>query len=57
MLAMSKTIEDNTKNMKESMVDVAKSITENEERLNMAIDDKIAGLRDALKRDLTSNIN
>jgi hypothetical protein len=31
MLAMSKTIEDNAKNMKKSMADVIKSITENEE--------------------------
>jgi hypothetical protein len=57
MLAMSKTIEDNVKNMKESMADVIKSITENEEWLNMAIYDKIIGLRDELKRDLTANIN
>jgi hypothetical protein len=57
MLAMSKTIEDNAKNLKDSMADVTKSITENEERLNMAMDEKIAGLRDELKRDLTTNIN
>jgi polyhydroxyalkanoate synthesis regulator phasin len=57
MLAMSKIIEDNAKNLKESMADVIKSITENEERLNMAIYDKIVGLRDELKRDLTANIN
>jgi hypothetical protein len=54
---MSKIIQDNVKNLKESMADVTKSITENEERLTMAIDDKIAGLRDELKRDLTTNIN
>jgi hypothetical protein len=32
-------------------------VTENKKRLNMAIDDKIAGLQDDLKRDLTANIN
>jgi hypothetical protein len=48
-LAMSKTIK--------TMADVTQSITENKKRLNMAIDDKIAGLQDDLKRDLTANIN
>jgi hypothetical protein len=46
-LAMSKTIENH----------YGQSITENKKRLNMAIDDKIAGLQDDLKRDLTANIN
>jgi polyhydroxyalkanoate synthesis regulator phasin len=47
----------NAKNLKKFMTDVTQSITDNKERLNMAIDDKIAGLLDDLKRNLTANID
>jgi hypothetical protein len=57
MLAMTKKIDDNSQTLNDSMAEVSKKITDNEERINKAIDEKIADLREELKKDLTSRIN
>jgi hypothetical protein len=57
MQALTNKIDNNAQTLNDAMVEVSQKISDNEERINNAIDDKIAGLKEELKNDLTSRIN
>jgi hypothetical protein len=57
MQALTKKIDDNTQTLNDAMEEVSQKLSDNEERINNAIDVKIAGLKEELKKDLTSRIN
>jgi archaellum component FlaC len=54
MQALTNKIDNNAQTLNDAMEEVSQKISDIEERINNAIDDKIAGLKEELKKDLTS---